>query len=76
MFDSLAKALAAGLELWSDKEKTKYQDQLIKLKRGYNDEYNKPVDERNDAVLDHYKFELRLLADSFSTRVGTPNVKV
>jgi len=70
MFESLAKALAAGLSLWESKEKTKYQDKLMNLRRDYREEFNKPVGERSNAVLDNLKFELCLLGNSFSSSVG------
>lgn len=70
MFESLAKALASGLSLWEHKEKNKYRDKLIKLRREYREEYSKDISVRSDAVLDNLCFELRILADSFSTEVG------
>ncbi len=73
MFESILKVLGAGLTLWSDKEKSKYQDKYIKLKRAIYEEENKPANERSDAVLDNLAFELCLLGDSFSARVGEQN---
>lgn len=70
MLESILKVLGAGLTLWSDKEKAKYQDRFIKLKREYYEEYNKDASHRSDAVMDNLAFELRLLCDSFSARVG------
>lgn len=73
MFDSLVKALAAGLSLWESKEKTKYQDQLIELKEKYREEFNKPVGERSNAALDDIRFELCLLGNAFGAAVGATN---
>lgn len=63
MIETLFKVLNSGLELWSSKEKTKYLDKLLSLKRDYYNELNKA--ERSDATLDHLEFEIKLLADSF-----------
>lgn len=73
MIGDLFKALAAGLSLWSDKEKNKYVDHLNDLKKAYYVEYNKPSGERDDAYLDDLEFELRLLTDSFCSQVGKQN---
>lgn len=66
MFESLAKALAAGLSLWESKEKNKYIDRLEKAKREYREEFNKAPADRSDAVLDNLEFELRIITDSFA----------
>lgn len=70
MFESLAKALAAGLSIWEHKDKLKYSEKLASLKRAHRDEINKPRNRRSNAVLDNLEFELRLLVDSFSAAVG------
>jgi hypothetical protein len=74
MFESLAKALASGLSIWEHKEKTRYQEKLFQLKRDYRDEMAKPIGtkkgSRRNNVLDNLSFELRILADSWSTLVG------
>ena len=69
MIDSLFKALAAGLSIWESKEKTKYVDQLMSLKKDYYAEWNKDPAIRSDAVLDDIKLKLRILCDAFSTGV-------
>lgn len=73
MFESLAQALAAGLTLWSDKEKTKYVDRLVSIRKRYYEEYNKPLSSRDDSVLDQLEFELRILAASFASGIGKSN---
>jgi hypothetical protein len=76
MFESLLVVLGAGLQLWLSKEKTKYVDKLISLKKDYYEESNKPFDLRSDAVLDNLEFELRILGTAFAANVGkqdTPN---
>lgn len=65
MVESLLKVLEVGLSLWEHKEKHKYQDKYLKLKREYYEESNKPRGDRDGAILDNIEFELRLLADSF-----------
>ena len=76
MVDALIKCLAAGLEIWNSKEKTKYIDKLVSLKKEYYEESNKPLPERDDAVLDNLEFELRLLASGFAASVGKPDTQV
>jgi hypothetical protein len=71
MFESLAKALAAGLSLWESKEKRRYLDELIELKRKWYAEFNLGEGNRSNAVLDGIELELRILTDSFSSAVGT-----
>lgn len=73
MFDKIADILAAGLSLWASKEKNKYIDRLIKLRKDYREEYNKPLSVRSDAVLDNLFFELCLLGDSFGASVRAAN---
>jgi hypothetical protein len=68
VFDSLAKALASGLSLWESKEARKYQDKLIKIRREYREEVNR--EKSDDAVLDNFRFELRLISDAFNSQVG------
>ena len=73
MFESLAKALAAGLSLWETKESRKYVDELMRIKKAYYAEDNKDPTVRSDAVLDNLMLELRVLADAFSAGVGKSN---
>lgn len=67
--------LEAGLQLWASKEKTKYQDKYIQLKKDFYEEYNKDFSVRNDAVLDSVRSELFILCDSFATAVKAENTK-
>lgn len=75
MFESLAAALSAGLQIWQSLEKRKYIDKLMKLRAEYREEYNKDLADRSDAVLDNLKFELCNLALAFSASVGIEDVK-
>lgn len=73
MIETILTILSAGLQLWSSKEKTKYQDKLMALRKGYYEEYNKPEDQRSDAVLDNIEFELRILGTAFASNVRESN---
>jgi uncharacterized protein HemX len=73
MFNALLMVLGAGLSLWASKEKHKYIDELTDLERKYRAEENKPIAERNDAILDNLEFKLRQLARNFATSVGKPD---
>lgn len=65
MIESVIALLQTGLGLWASKEKTKYIDKLLSLKRDYYEEINRPYEERDNAKLDSITFELRILGDSF-----------
>lgn len=75
MFESLLTVLGAGLSIWNNKERTKYVDQLMSLKRRYYEEFNKSAEHRSDAILDGIESELRILASAFSTSVGKPDTQ-
>jgi len=73
MLESLIGALKSGLSLWESTESRKYIDKVIRLEREYYEEDNK---QRPDmAVLDNIEFELRLVCESFSSKVGKQNSK-
>lgn len=72
MLSLLLKLLGSSLELWADKEKHKYQDRYLALKKAYYEEQNKDPARRSDAVLDNIEFELRILVDSFCASSGKP----
>jgi len=72
MVNTLLSILGAGLSLWDSKEKTKYQDKYLKLRKRYFDEEKK---ERPDhAVLDNLEFELYELSESFAAEVARSKV--
>lgn len=73
MIESFIKLFTVGLQLWDDKEKNKYVDKLLSLKESYYAEYNKPIENRSDAVLDNIRFELRILGDAFSSNAIRKN---
>lgn len=64
--------LATALSIWDSKEKTKYTDQLISLRAAYYAEWNKPIEERSDAILDNLKFEIKNLAVAFNMAAEKP----
>ena len=72
MVDSLVKALAAGLSLWQHKDARKYLEKTFKLKKEWYEEYNKP--ESDDATLDDIMFQLQLISETFSSKVGVTDV--
>jgi hypothetical protein len=57
--------LEQGLKLWNSKEATKYIDKMVKLKKEWYEEYNKPLNERSDVKLDFIELQLRILCQSF-----------
>lgn len=57
--------LEQGLKLWNSKEADKYVSKLIKLKKEWYAEYNKPLNERSDVRLDFIELQLRILCQSF-----------
>lgn len=70
MWESLAKALAAGLSLWDHKEKNKYVEKLMDLEKERHEEINKPMEDRDNSAIDRLDFELCVLCNSFSSIVG------
>lgn len=73
MFTLILGILEAGLSLWESKEKRKYVDELIAIKKDYYAEINKPSTERSDAVLDSLEFRVRVLGIAFAAGVGGEN---
>ncbi len=73
MIEALIAALAAGLQLWAHKDKTKYADQLIELKLAWYEETNKPDSDRSDAAIDAIEWQLRVLALGFAADAGQAN---
>lgn len=71
MIESFLKVLGTGLEIWASKEKTKYIDKYMSLKKDWYEEINKPEDQRSAAVLDNIRFELELLGAAFSATART-----
>lgn len=61
--------LLKGLSLWDDKEKHKYIDRVLGLKKDYDAEQDKPVGERDNSVMDRIDRELRDIGDVFSSDI-------
>lgn len=57
--------LEQGLKLWNAKEAHKYLDELIQLRKEWNEEYNKPRAYRDDAELDGLTERLHILSSVF-----------
>ncbi len=68
MWEAFAKALSSGLGLWESKEKRKYLDKLMKLRRQYHEETIKTKPDHR--VIDELEFELCILSEAFSSKVG------
>lgn len=75
MVSLILGVLEQGLKLWNSHESTKYLDKLIKLKKEWYEEYNRPLDERSDSALVDIEFELRVLAQSFIQASKSPSVE-
>lgn len=61
MIETILKLIGSGVEFLHTREKRKYQDQYLKLRREYYEEANKPYHEVDDARLSYIKHELKLL---------------
>jgi hypothetical protein len=70
VFILILSLLDTALKLWLSKEKTKYIDKKMELQAAYYAEWNKPLDQRSDAVLDNIMFELKNLAIAFNSAVA------
>lgn len=75
MFELILGLLEVGLQLWLEKEKNKYTDRMLDLKRRYYEEFNKPDNVRSNAILDNVEFELRQLAREFTTIASTQKTR-
>lgn len=73
MISSILGIVEAVLSIWDSKLKTKYIDKVQSLKKAYYEEWNKPVEERSDAVLDNIEFELRITVDSLTAQIRIEN---
>lgn len=70
MIDSVFKIVGSALSIWESKEKRKYLDKYMSLKKDYYEAINRSPDEWNDARIDNIKFELQLLVESISSQIG------
>lgn len=67
--------LEQSLKLWNSKESSKYLDKMIKLRKEWYEEYNKPLDDRSDVKLDNIELQLRILCESFIQAPKPKNAK-
>ena len=56
-------------------EKHRYEDNILKLKKEYYEEFNKPETEISDNRLDDIDLELRLTAEAFEQTLRAKNLK-
>lgn len=73
MVNLVLGVLEQGLKLWNSHESTKYLDKLIKLKKEWHEEFQKPIENRDHNRLDDIELELRILAESFIQAAGKQN---
>jgi hypothetical protein len=69
MIETLLNVFLQGLTLWNSKEKTKYVDKILSLKKDWYDEYKKPIGSRDDDKLANIQSELRLTAEAWSSAI-------
>lgn len=74
-------AAESALDLLEEREKNypvkqaqAFKNRLLKIRGKYYAEYNKPIEQRSDAVLDHIALELRLFLTDFAASVRPENV--
>lgn len=74
-------AAESALDLLEEREKNyplkqakAFRERLHKIRKKYYEEYNKPIEKRSDAVLDHTSLELRLFLSDFTASVRPENV--
>jgi glycogen debranching enzyme len=68
VLEQLLKLANLGVE-----EKHKYEDNILKLKKRYYEEFSKPEDELSDNALDGIDLELRLLSEALLETLRTKN---
>ena len=73
MFKTLLGITLASLSIWKHKNATKYTRLVIELKDEFYEEYNKPENERSDAILDNLMHKLRIFSQGIASEIGTPN---
>lgn len=73
MVGAVLAILGSALSIWDSKEKTKYVDRVLFLKKEWYEEINKPENDRDDSVLDHIEWELNLLCHTVASLIGAQN---
>jgi hypothetical protein len=67
MFTTILSIIDSVLNIVELKIERKYVDQLVEIKRAYNEETNKPEADRSDAVLDNLWVELRIVTEAIAS---------
>lgn len=67
--DALFSLFNTALTLWVDKNKTKYIDQMISLRKQWNDEYSRS--DRSRMALDQIQDQINILQIAFETAVAS-----
>lgn len=67
MFLIILQLLESALAIWQYKEKNKYIDRMIDLKTRYYAEQNKPLAERDFAVVDTLEMEIKILSTTVAS---------
>jgi seryl-tRNA(Sec) selenium transferase len=75
MIPAILEIIAAALQIWEYKEKRKYIDQLLSLKQTWYEEINKPLGERDNALLDNTEWAIKNLATTISLDIKSQDVK-
>lgn len=77
MFESILGLLTAVVKLGvlSVEERHKYEDNILKVKREWYEEYSKPSNEISDVRLVELERELRLLTDAVINSLGAAGSK-
>lgn len=70
MIELLLGVLVEGLKLKNTLESRKYLDEVIKLRKDWLEEYNKPKSNRSNATLDDIELRLGIIARSFIDTSG------
>ncbi len=64
-FEIIAELLLVGMRMWEHHEKEKYVKLVLEIKRKRYEEEGKPVNDRDQAMLDHFDHELQLISEKF-----------
>jgi len=60
---------------YPQKQAAALRQRIQRIQRDYYKEYNRPVHERSDAVLDHLLLELRIVLGDIATSSRAPNLQ-
>lgn len=60
---------------YPQKQAAALRQRIQRIQRDYYKEYNRPIEERSDAVLDHLLLELRVLLTDITASGRAPNLQ-